>query len=171
MAILSPRGSERPTPAGHNLLPQFYSWADAIAIGREVGATPNGRRAGTPISTGPNPHDGFRADGAATALANAVLSVQTGYGNIDILYLDLDPGIVDALTVDKVAALFRAHFERGGTAIFVNVMDEETLREAHKHPEAYPDLIVRVAGFTAHFAVLSPAMRQMVVDRVLAHSR
>jgi formate C-acetyltransferase len=162
---------ERPTPAGHKLLPQFYSWADAIAIGREVGATPNGRRAGAPISTGPNPHDGFRADGAATALANAVLSVQTGYGNIDILYLDLDPGIADALTVDKVAALIRAHFEQGGTAVFINVIDAETLREAHKDPEAYPDLIVRVAGFTAHFAVLSPEMRQMVVDRVLPRSR
>jgi pyruvate-formate lyase len=49
--------------------------------------------------------------------------------------------------------------------------DAETLRKAHENPEAYPDLIVRVAGFTAHFAVLSPATRQMVVDRVLVHSR
>ena len=107
---------------------------------------------------------------AATALSNAVLSVQTGYGNIDILYLDLDPALADSLTVDRVAALIRTHFELGGTAVFVNVLDAETLRKAHENPEAYPDLIVRVAGFTAHFAVLSPELRQMVMDRVLTRS-
>jgi len=159
---------ERSTPEGRNMLPQLYSWRQAVEMGKAVGATPNGRRAGERISTGPNPHDGFRADGAATALSNAVASVQTGYGNIDVMNLDLDPGIVDSLTVDKVAALIKTHFELGGTAIMINIVDAETLREAHKDPEAYPNLIVRVAGFTAHFAVLSPEVRQMVVDRVLA---
>jgi formate C-acetyltransferase len=162
---------EKTTPDGHSMLPQFYTWAAAVTMGQTVGATPNGRRSGKPISTGPNPHHGFRGDAAATALSNAVLSVQTGYGNIDIMCLDLDPGITDALTVEKISALIKTHFELGGTAIFVNVFDTETLRNAHKNPEAYPDLIVRVAGFTAHFAVLSPDVRQMVVDRVLVHSQ
>ena len=160
---------EQPTPLGFKMLPQFYSWRQALEMGQVVGATPNGRKGGRPISTGPNPHDGFRRDGAATALSNAVASVQTGYGNIDIMYLDLDPGIADSRAAEKVAALIQTHFEQGGTAVFLNAFDVEMLKMAHVTPEAYPDLIVRVAGFTAHFAVLSPDVRQMVVDRALVN--
>ena len=122
---------ENPTPAGFPMMPQFYSWAAAHTMGQVVGATPNGRRAGAPISTGANPHDGARGDGAVTALSNAVLSVQSGYGNIDILYLDLDPGTADGLTVEKVEALIRAHFDGGGTAIFLNITDAETVTGEH----------------------------------------
>ena len=162
---------ERPTPDGLTMLPQFYSWRQALEMGQSVGATPNGRRAGKPISTGPNPHDGSRRDGAATALANAVASVQTGYGNGDILYIDLDPGLADSVVADKIGALIRGHFSEGGTSVFLNILDLETLKAAHSRPETYPELIVRVAGFTAHFAVLSPEVRQMVVDRGVERSR
>jgi len=63
--------------------------------------------------------------------------------------------------------LIKTHFELGGTAVLPNIIDAETLQKAHKKPEEYPDLIVRVAGFAAHFAVLSPEVRQMIVDRQL----
>ena len=87
------------------------------------------------------------------------------------MQIELDPGLSErAEDIDKVCDLIKTHFELGGTAIFINITDVQTLRDAHRNPEAYPDLIVRVAGFTAHFAVLSPAMRQMVVDRVLVHN-
>ena len=39
--------------------------------------------------------------------------------------------------------------------------------KANENPEAYPDLVVRVTGFTAYFASLSPQFRQLVVDRFL----
>jgi formate C-acetyltransferase len=41
------------------------------------------------------------------------------------------------------------------------------LLEAHENPETHPDLVVRVTGFTAYFASLSPKFRQLVVDRFL----
>lgn len=46
-------------------------------------------------------------------------------------------------------------------------MDRETILAAHADPSKYPDLVVRVTGFTAYFAMLSPEFRQLVVDRVL----
>ncbi len=52
-----------------------------LLMGKDVGATPNGRHTGDPISHGPNPDPGFRKDAAPTALALAVASVQPGYGN------------------------------------------------------------------------------------------
>jgi pyruvate-formate lyase len=48
------------------------------------------------------------------------------------------------------------------------VIDRDTLLEAHRDPLRYPDLVVRVTGFTAYFALLSPAFRQLVVDRLLS---
>lgn len=46
-------------------------------------------------------------------------------------------------------------------------MDRETVLAAHENPEKYPELVVRVTGFTAYFSMLSPRFRQLVVDRIL----
>jgi pyruvate-formate lyase len=49
----------------------------------------------------------------------------------------------------------------------MNILDMERILEAHKNPEQYPDLVVRVTGFSAYFASLSPEFRQLVVDRII----
>ena len=69
--------------------------------------------------------------------------------------------------MDKVLALFETHLRRGGTLINVNIVDAEKIRAAHANPELYPDLVVRVTGFTAYFISLSPEFRQLVVDRLI----
>jgi formate C-acetyltransferase len=158
----------KPTPAGYRMLPGLFSWALNLALGKGLGATPDGRRAGDPIAHGANPANGFRRDGAPTALAAAVAAVQPGFGNTAPMQLDLDPGLADTPEdADVVAALIRGHIELGGTQVNINVLDRERLLEAHREPEKHPDLIVRVTGFSAYFASLSPEFRQMVIDRVL----
>jgi formate C-acetyltransferase len=160
---------EKPTPHGFNLIPGLFSWAANILMGKDVGATPNGRHAQALISHGPNPDPGFRSDAAPTALAVAVAAVQPGYGNTAPMQIELDPGITRrAEDVDKVVQLIRTHFDLGGTQINMNIVDKQKILEAHADPSKYPDLVVRVTGFSAYFASLSPAMRQMVVDRILA---
>ena len=59
------------------------------------------------------------------------------------------------------------HFRQGGTLININILDTDKLMAAHADPEQYPDLVVRVTGFTAYFLSLSPEFRQLVVDRFL----
>ncbi|MDR1011638.1 MAG: pyruvate formate lyase family protein [Opitutaceae bacterium] len=157
-----------PAPVGRNLLPGWFSWADTVRFGKTVGATPNGRRAGAPISHGANPHPGFRKDGALTAIVKAVADVQPGYGNTAPLQLEVDPcssHSPDAKII--VGNLIKTHFDLGGTLININIIDAEKIRDAHKHPEKYPDLVVRVTGFTAYFASLSKEFRQLVVDRII----
>ncbi|HSV75383.1 MAG TPA: pyruvate formate lyase family protein [Chthonomonadales bacterium] len=160
---------ERPTPDGHNMIPGLFSWASMIDMGRGIGATPNGRRAGSPISHGPNPDPGFRRDSAPTALAVAVAAVQPGWGNTAPLQLDLDPGVGrDPEGIARVSALIRTHFALGGTQINMNVLNREQVLEAHRDPSKHPDLVVRVTGFSAYFASLSPEFRQIVVDRIVS---
>jgi formate C-acetyltransferase len=160
---------EHKTPAGFNMIPGLFSWANTIPMGKDVGATPNGRFAGDPISHGANPDPGFRKDGAPTALAVAIASVQPGYGNTAPMQIELDPAISrDEEGVDNIANLIKTHFNLGGTQINMNLLDAAKVLEAHKDPGKYPDLVVRVTGFSAYFASLSPEFRQLVVNRIIA---
>ena len=67
----------------------------------------------------------------------------------------------------KIAALIKSHFDAGGTQINVNIIDKRMLLEAEKDPSKCPDLIVRVTGFSAYFASLSPEFRHWVIERVV----
>ncbi len=80
---------------------------------------------------------------------------------------ELDPSFAHEENVALIESIIKAHFEMGGTLINVNIMDRQKVLEAHKDPSKYPDLVVRVTGFTAYFAMLSPEFRQLVVDRIL----
>ena len=55
----------------------------------------------------------------------------------------------------------------GGTLLNINILDKDTLLQANEDPARFPDLVVRVTGFTAYFVTLSPEFRQLVVDRVV----
>jgi formate C-acetyltransferase len=159
---------EAPTAPGVTLVPGLFSWAAMIDMGLPVGATPNGRRAGEPISHGANPDPGFRKDASPTALASAVAAVQSGYGNTAPLQIELDLSLTRGEAGPKfVEDLIRTHFALGGTQINMNVIDRDKLLAAHRDPAAYPDLVVRVTGFSAYFASLSPEFREIVLARAL----
>ena len=156
------------TPDGYLTIPGLFSWANTIPFGKDVGATPNGRNAGRPINHGANPHNGFRKDGAFTAAAKAIASVQPGYGNTAPFQLELNTTVTNRESaIDHVMAVIRGHFDLGGTLVNVNIVDRDTILAAHANPEAYPNLVVRVTGFTAYFSALSPEFRQLVVDRII----
>jgi pyruvate-formate lyase len=162
---------DKKTPNGYNMIPGIFSWAAQILMGMDVNATPNGRFAKAPISHGSNPDPGFRKDGALTALSSAIASVQCGYGNASPMQLEMDPGISkDEGGLELVSNLIKTHFDRGGTQINLNVVDKEKILAAHKDPEKFPELVVRVTGFSAFFSSLSPEFRQLVVDRIIAES-
>lgn len=156
------------TPDGFRMIPGLFSWADTVRFGKTVPATPNGRHAGEPISHGANPCIGFCRNGAATAAARAVAAIQPGYGNTAPLQLEIDQGFLNCSDpVGKLMALFDGHFLLGGTLINVNIVDAAKLKAALKEPEKFPELIVRVTGFSAYFMMLSPAFRKLVVDRII----
>ena len=152
---------------GVNFIPGFFSWSNTILLGKTVAATPNGRKAYSPINHGANPCSGFRTDGAVTAMCNSIGSIQPGYGNTAPVQLEVDPGIAgDEEGIDKMAAMVKTIMNTGNTLLNINIIDTDKILEAHKDPMKYPDLVVRVTGFTAYFAMLSPEFRQLVVDRI-----
>lgn len=152
---------------GHIFIPGLFSWANTVGFGKTVKATPNGRKSGLPISHGANPNPGFIADGASIAMASAIASIQPGYGNTAPMQWELDPGLAKEDNMDIIGSIIKVHFKQGGTLINVNIMDQKKVLEAHQDPSKYPDLVVRITGFTAYFSMLSKEFRQLVVDRIL----
>ena len=149
-------------------IPGMFSWSKTILFGKQVGATPDGRKAFTPVNHGANPMPGDVKNGAMTDMSEAIILAQCGMGNTSPFQMELDPGVIDMEDgIDKVMALLETHLKRGGTLINVNIVDAEKIRAAHKNPEMYPDLVVRVTGFTAYFMTLTPEFRQLVVDRLM----
>ena len=162
---------DTPTPKGFRVLPGLFSHGDIVRLGKIVPATPNGRHAGAPLSHSSEPDPGFSRHGAAapTAKAVAVAEVQPGRGNSAPLQLDIDRKLMkDAGGLETVAAMIMTHNEQGGTLINLNIVSKEQILEAHKDPDKFPDLVVRVTGYSAFFHTLSPEYRQQVVDRILA---
>ncbi len=85
------------------------------------------------------------------------------------MQLEMDPGLGDGEEgIRQIADLIRTHFALGRTLFNINLLDKETIFAANADPSRFPDLIVRVTGFTAFFSSLSPAFRQLVVDRFIA---
>ena len=64
--------------------------------------------------------------------------------------------------------MIRGILDSGNTLLNINIIDAKKILEANKDPHKYPDLVVRVTGFTAFFSMLSPEFRELVVERVRA---
>ena len=70
-----------------------------------------------------------------------------------------------AASRDRLKALVRGYFDLGGMQLQINVVDQEVLRRACEHPEDYPDLVVRIGGYSEYFHRLSPELRQSLLER------
>ena len=135
-------------------------WAAVLAVGTRIGhmtMTGMTRAGGAPADTM-----------SMIAMATGIAKIQTARGNTCPLQLEFDPKIsVEDGGIERVEQLLKVHTDNGGTLININVLDKDKLFEAHKNPELYPDLVVRVTGFTAYFMALSPEFRQLVIDRFI----
>lgn len=165
---------DTPTPKGRYIcIPGLFSHGGTNSYGKRLGATPNGRHAGAPVSHSADPDPGFLPGGAValTAKANAVASTQSGWGNTTPLQVELDGKLVKSMGgIDAVMAFVMAHNRQGGTLINMNMVSKEQVLEAHEDPSTHPDLMIRVTGYSAYFNSLSREYRQPIVDRILAEN-
>ncbi len=76
-------------------------------------------------------------------------------------------GTCRAPATDTITSLITGHFALGGTPFNINIVDAQQVLASHQDPFRCPDLVVRVTGFTAYFASISPKFRQLVIDRLI----
>ncbi|MHA2431980.1 MAG: trans-4-hydroxy-L-proline dehydratase [Candidatus Thorarchaeota archaeon] len=144
-----------------NLLPTTAH----IYFGQVTGATPNGRKSGSPLSDGVSPSHGADTNGI-TAVIKSVAKIDHVRTGGTLLNQKLMPDILaDESGRTKLAHLVRAYFKLGGHHIQFNVINRGTLLEAQEKPEEYRDLIVRVAGYSDYFVNIGKALQDDIIAR------
>lgn len=132
-------------------------------LGRWVGATPDGRKAGMPMANANNPSSGTDKNGI-TAMLNSILKPHhdNHAGMVQNLRISRETFEAD---YEKTEGLIRNYFERGGAHLMITVVGREDLKNAMERPEDYLDLMVRVGGLSARFVELNRDVQQEIYDR------
>jgi pyruvate formate-lyase/glycerol dehydratase family glycyl radical enzyme len=144
-----------------NLLPTTVH----VYFGSVMGASPDGRRSGQPLSEGISPVQGADRRGPTAVLRSAAKMDHARTGGT-LLNQKLTPHLLAGESgLEALVQLIRAYFKLDGHHIQFNVVEAATLREAQKHPEQHRDLIVRVAGYSDYFCDLSRALQDEIIAR------
>jgi pyruvate-formate lyase len=144
-----------------NLLPTTVH----VYFGSVMGATPDGRRAGEPLSEGVSPVQGADRHGP-TAVIKSVAKMDHARTGGTLLNQKFTPQLLkDDEGLGRLVQLVRTYFKLDGHHIQFNVVDAATLRAAQKNPELYRDLIVRVAGYSDYFCDLGQALQDEIIAR------
>lgn len=138
-----------------------------VGQGMATMATPDGRNAYEPLAEGCSPAHNTDRNGP-TAVFKSVAKLRTDKitGGV-LLNQKMTPQMLSkAENREKLEMLIRTFFNRlHGYHVQYNIVSKETLIDAQQHPENHKDLIVRVAGYSAFFNVLSKKTQDDIIGR------
>ena len=144
-----------------NLLPTTVH----IYFGKVTGATPDGRKAFTPLSEGISPVQGRDIKGPTSVLNSAAKIDQLRTGGT-LLNQKFTPQLFSTDSgIQKLAKLIRGYFELNGHHLQFNVVTANILKSAQVNPEEYQNLIVRVAGYSDYFLNLGLNLQNEIISR------
>ena len=133
--------------------------------GRETAASLDGRNSRVYMNPANNPQGGAAKKGP-TAVLNSLSKFNAKYHGGSVQNIKFTPRIMYE-DKEKIKILFDTYFKKGGCQLMITVVDHGVLEEAQVHPERYPDLIVRVAGYSAVFVNLAPDIQKELLSREL----
>lgn len=158
--------------------PGMLSWNYWVGSGYILKASANGRQNGQFLSNAICPSNGADINGP-TSNSNSVGSALGGkseHGDYKD-YVNLLPnGASHTITFntslvksedhkEKFKAFLRGYIENGGTALQINILDSEVLKDAQKHPEDYRHLLVRITGYNAYFTSIGRELQNEIIAR------
>ncbi len=136
-----------------------------VYFGSVIGALPDGRRAGLPLPEGISPCKGADRKGPTAVIKSASKMDHLSTGGT-LLNQKFTPQVLEGgQGLENLVHLVRAYFQLDGHHIQFNVINRKTLLAAQEKPEAYPNLIVRVAGYSDYFNNLDRALQDEIIAR------
>ncbi len=174
----------RTASTGRRFRPGMLSWNYWAGDGFVMAASPDGRERGQFLSNAICPSNGADINGP-TSNANSVGAVLGGRGSEGADWGDyrnslpngashtitFNPSILrDGEHREKFKAFLRGYAEKGGTALQINMLDPEMLKDAQARPQEYRHLLVRVTGYNAYFTSIGRELQDEVIAR-LSHGK
>lgn len=146
--------------------PGLYPVSANVPMGAATGATPDGRKAGQPLADGVSPVSGRDTNGP-TATANSVAKLDHHIASNGTLFNQkFHPSALNGQTgLEKLVSLVRGYFDQKGMHVQFNVVSRDTLLDAQRNPDRYKNLVVRVAGYSAHFTSLDKTIQNDIIER------
>ena len=138
-----------------------FQWA--AEAGMEMGATASGKFAHKPLAQGITPHSASMKNGITSAIKSCTSIDFTKFNGGASTMWDLDKELAKP---EIVRGLFMTFFKLGGQIFQGNTTDVKELIAAQKNPENYPNLIVRVGGFSARFIYLDKIIQDEIISRI-----
>jgi len=155
----------RPNTKGGRYRVEMLPTTCHIYFGSVTGAMPDGRKAGLPLSEGISPVQGADRQGPTAVFKSAAKMDHIKTGGA-LLNMKFTPALLaDEDRIVKLGHMVRAYFRMNGHHVQFNVVRAETLRKAQAEPEAYRDLIVRVAGYSDYFCDLARELQEEIISR------
>ena len=151
------------TLLGGRAIPGAYSYLEHVRHGAQTPATPDGRRAYTPLASASSPVQGCEVSGPTAAILSSTCWDQLPFMGGVAINLKLQP--LGAPTRSGLKAMIKTVMDRGGLQLQVNCVSAETLLDARENPQNHRDLVVRIGGYADFFTTLTPEMQDEIVRR------
>ena len=137
-----------------------------IPAGREVAATPDGRKSGEPLSDAASPMHGMDVNGPTSVINSMTKPDYTLVSCGTVLNQKFSPSMFsDDRKRKKLLGLIKTYFKKGGQEIQINAISRGVLFDAMKNPQEYKNLVVRVSGFSAYYITLSKEVQEDILKR------
>jgi formate C-acetyltransferase len=155
----------KPNTKGSTYHLNMLSTTCHIYFGKMLGATPNGRLAGKPISDGTSPSHGADRNGPTAVIKSLGKMDQIKSGGTLLNQKFLPDVLENERDLTKLMHLIRSYFKLNGHHIQFNIVDTSILRKAQAAPDEYRNLLVRVAGYSDYFVDLDIDHQEEIIAR------
>ncbi len=158
--------AENSTAYGGHVTPNAISISAHQPGGAVTGATPDGRKGGDILADASlSPDHGKDTSGPIAVFQSAMKVNQDPYQGT-LMNMKVHPNTIrtDA-DLMKLGAMIKTYLTHGGKHVQFNVVDRAEMEDAKVHPEEHPELIVRVAGYSAYFVRLPESIQDEVINR------
>ena len=136
-----------------------------VYAGKIIAATPDGRKAGEPLSDAASPTYGRDTRGATMTVNSLTKPDYTKVACGTVVNQKFSPSVFEEGKRQKLLALIKTYFQKGGQEMQINATSREVLQDAMLHPENYPNLVVRVSGFSAYYITLDKDVQMDILNR------
>ena len=154
------------SPLNGRYFVHLFSFLLNIPFGKQVGAMPDGRKAGEPLAYSLSAHQGRDISGVTAMLNSLAKLPHHRAAGASAAIIDLDPSlIIGEEGIERLVTLIRTAMTIGVGQLQWNITTRERLLQAQRDPDNYGNIPVRVAGYSQMFKLIDRELQDHIIAR------